>query len=115
MTNPEQEAIIDAVLANTLAEQDKKGPDLRQLHPKSHGLVWGELTVEENLPESLRVGIFKHQRSYPIWIRFSNAGGLEERGKFKPDKEIELSQRSMSQQTLDCDTNPNFSDAFYPR
>lgn len=87
MTNPQQEAIIDTILADTLAEQEKKGPALRQLHPKSHGLVWGEFIVEENLPEPIRVGVFKHQRSYPVWIRFSNAGGLEEREKFVSDRE----------------------------
>ncbi|MBE9035078.1 catalase family protein [aff. Roholtiella sp. LEGE 12411] len=90
MTNPQQEAIIDAILADSLAKQEQKGPDLRQLHPKSHGLLWGEFIIEENLPETLQVGVFKTVRNYPVWIRFSNAGGLEERGKFKPDKEPDV-------------------------
>lgn len=85
MTTPKQEAIIDAILEDTIVQQNAKGPDLRQLHPKSHGLVWGEFIVEDNIPQNLRVGIFKNQRSYPMWMRFSNGSRLEERGKFKPD------------------------------
>ncbi|HAA26565.1 MAG TPA: catalase [Cyanobacteria bacterium UBA8553] len=101
MTNLEQEAIIDAVLANTLAEQERTGPDLRQLHPKSHGLVWGEFIVEENLPDAIRCGIFKHQKTYPVWIRFSNGGSIEERGKFKPDQEPDA--RGMAIKLMDVE------------
>ncbi|MGV0101774.1 hypothetical protein NSTCB13_00222 [Nostoc sp. DSM 114160] len=56
MTNPtssttEQEAIIDEIIASSLQAQQKTGPDLRQIHSKSHGLVWGEFIIEPNLPE----------------------------------------------------------------
>ncbi|WP_193198200.1 catalase family protein [Nostoc sp. MG11] len=90
MTNPQEQAIINAILADSLAKQEEKGPDLRQLHPKSHGLVWGEFIIEENLPDTLQIGVFKTVRSYPVWIRFSNGGGLEERGKFKSDKQPDV-------------------------
>jgi len=46
---------------------------LRDTHPKSNGLVQATFTVEPNLPEELRVGLFKEQSSYKSWIRFSNA------------------------------------------
>jgi len=57
------------------------GPDgkrqLRQIHPKMNGCVKAEFIVEKDLPQELRVGIFKEERSYPAWLRFSN-------GKTKP-------------------------------
>lgn len=87
MSNPEQEAITNALLEDSLKDQEEKGPELRQLHAKSHGLVWAEFIVEDNLPETVRVGVFERPRIYPAWIRFSNASGPEKRGKLKSDKE----------------------------
>lgn len=46
---------------------------LRGAHPKQHGCVRAEFIVEQQLPEELCVGVFKEPRSYPAWIRFSNA------------------------------------------
>lgn len=49
-------------------------PGLRGQHPKGHGVVWAEFTIESNLPEDLKVGVFKQPRkTFPAWIRFSNA------------------------------------------
>lgn len=50
--------------------QNKK--QLRQIHPKMNGCVKAEFIIEKNLPEELRVGIFKNETSFPAWIRFSN-------------------------------------------
>ncbi|ARV60766.1 catalase [Nostocales cyanobacterium HT-58-2] len=83
----EQEATTDAVLAASLKSQQEKGPSLRQIHPKSHGLVWGEFIVENNIPDAVKVGVFAVPQTYPIWVRFSNAGEAEKRGKFVSDKE----------------------------
>ncbi|MHC5726263.1 MAG: catalase family protein [Nostoc sp.] len=85
-----QSAETDAILASVLEEQAQKGPDLRQTHPKSHGLVWGEFIVEDNIPESWLVGVFAKKRSYPIWVRLSNASAPEKRGKFKSDLEPDI-------------------------
>lgn len=43
----------------------------RQNHNKSYGCVKAEFIIEKNLPEHLRVGIFKESRSFPAWIRLS--------------------------------------------
>ncbi|MBW4629437.1 MAG: catalase family protein [Brasilonema octagenarum HA4186-MV1] len=83
----EQETITDAVLAANLKSQQEKGPDLRQVHPKSHGLVWGELIIENDIPDTLKVGVFCAPKTYPIWVRFSNAAEAEKRGKLVSDKE----------------------------
>lgn len=48
----------------------------RDAHPKMHGVVKAELIVEQDLPEELRVGIFKEPKTYPAWIRFSNSNGV---------------------------------------
>jgi hypothetical protein len=90
MSNPsvpttEQQAMIDEVLATSLQAQQQNGPDLRQIHSKSHGLVWGEFIIESNLPQHLQVGLFKTPQTYPVWIRFSNGGAPEKRGKLRSD------------------------------
>ena len=51
-----------------------QAPGLRGQHPKGHGVVWAELTVAPDLPESLQIGVFKEPgKTFPAWIRFSNA------------------------------------------
>lgn len=55
----------------------------RDAHAKSHGLVQGTFTVEDNLPEHLRIGVFSQPRAFPCWVRFSNSGGV---GGIHPDK-----------------------------
>src|SRR5919202_5054949 len=91
MTNSQlsdsEEAMTKGVLSASLKEQQEKGPDLRQVHTKSHGLVWGEFIVESDIPETVKVGVFAKPQTYPIWVRFSNASGPEKRGKLKSDKE----------------------------
>jgi hypothetical protein len=44
----------------------------RDAHPKMHGVVKAEFIIEPDLPEELRVGIFRNARTYEAWIRFSN-------------------------------------------
>ncbi len=51
----------------------------RDAHTKMHGLVQAEFIVEPDLPEQLRVGLFKEPATYKAWIRFSN------QNLFQPD------------------------------
>lgn len=44
----------------------------RDAHTKMHGIVKAEFIVEPDLPEQLRVGMFKEPGTYQAWIRFSN-------------------------------------------
>lgn len=53
----------------------------RDAHPKMHGLVKAEFTVEPNLTPELKVGLFKEPKTYQAWIRFSNQSG-----DISPDK-----------------------------
>jgi len=44
----------------------------RDAHPKMHGVVKAEFVVEPDLPEELRIGVFRESRTFQAWIRFSN-------------------------------------------
>ena len=48
---------------------------LRDAHPKMHGCVRGEFSVETDLPSELSIGVFKQSRAFPVWVRFSNQNG----------------------------------------
>jgi hypothetical protein len=50
----------------------KNKKQLRQIHPKMNGCVKAEFIIDKNLPSELRRGLFKEERSFPAWIRFSN-------------------------------------------
>jgi catalase len=83
--HPYQESIPanEATTINDLAERLKAkiihdnptGIMRRDAHPKMHGIVKAEFTVEPNLAPELRVGIFKQPATYQAWIRFSNQNG----------------------------------------
>jgi len=48
-----------------------KAMQKRQVHPKLTGCVKAEFFIAD-LPDSLKVGLFKEAKSFPAWIRFSN-------------------------------------------
>src|SRR5690349_19463574 len=50
----------------------KTGEPKRAFHTKTIGVVTGKLTVNEELKEELRAGIFKQNNQYDVWIRFTN-------------------------------------------
>src|SRR5580692_4807873 len=60
-------------LKKQLDKQYGDGSALRAAHPKMHGCVKAEFTILDNLSEDLKVGIFKEARTFPAYIRFSNA------------------------------------------
>lgn len=84
-----EETQIEQILnISKLSMQNQPHPSMmRDQHPKSHGYVQGEFIVEENIPENMKVGVFKEAKTYPIWIRFSNGGSDRDpkTGDFVPD------------------------------
>lgn len=60
-------------LRSDLEKTYEPGRIRRDAHPKNIACVKAEFIVEAQLPEELRVGLFKEQRTYPAYIRFSNA------------------------------------------
>ncbi|WP_019499730.1 catalase [Pseudanabaena sp. PCC 6802] len=79
-----EEEATKLVLDRSLKAQEEKGPDLRQLHAKSHGLVYGKFIINDNIPDRMKVGVFAG-KEYPIWVRFSNSAPPKERGVLEPD------------------------------
>lgn len=66
------------LLEKTTEERESKNPHphpkmQRGQHPKQHGCVCAEFVVEGDLPETVRVGLFKEAKTFPAWVRFSNA------------------------------------------
>jgi Dyp-type peroxidase family len=59
-------------------------PMLRGQHPKSHACVEAKFIVVEDVPEDLRVGLFRQTRPYDAWIRFS-ASHAGPQSDAKPD------------------------------
>ncbi len=69
----------------------------RRLHAKSHGLLQAELIVEENLPASLQVGLFKTPKIFKALVRFSNASPIV-------SEDYKRGVRGMAIKILDADT-----------
>ena len=67
-----------------IKERDRPGHYLRDAHPKHHACLKAEFSITPGLPEELRVGIFRNDRTYPAWIRYSNGSGP------KPDYEKDV-------------------------
>ncbi len=67
---------IIKLLKNEMLRTYPPGPNgkrqLRQIHPKMNGCVKAEFIIEKDLSPEYKVGLFKEERSYPAWIRFSN-------------------------------------------
>lgn len=60
-------------IRSVLKKKYEKHPGKKAFHTKTIGLVKATITVNKNLRPELRVGLFKEERTYNAWIRFSNA------------------------------------------
>lgn len=70
----EQIAQIITLTTQLLQMRYPEGMARRGVHPKDHGCVKATFTVDRDIPENYRVGVFATPgRTYPAWIRFSNA------------------------------------------
>jgi hypothetical protein len=74
---PEEADQIAEVVRLTGLLLDQRYPNgmaRRAVHPKDHGCVKASFTINPDIPENYRVGLFaKPGRTYDAWIRFSNA------------------------------------------
>jgi hypothetical protein len=76
----ENEAAIDGDIVETLRKISETtlthtGGPLRSVHAKSHGLLYGKLSIEEGLPEVLAQGLFARAQTYPVIMRLSTTPG----------------------------------------
>jgi hypothetical protein len=60
------------ILRGTVEQRFLQGTTYRGVNTKSHAAAQATLIVDPDLPENLRVGLFKTPRTYPVWIRFSS-------------------------------------------
>lgn len=74
---------IEQISINALKQSfpDNIRPVLRDAHPKHHGCVRAEFIVHEDIPQELKVGIFKQPRTFTAGIRFSNNKVQDDRQK----------------------------------
>jgi hypothetical protein len=66
---------IVRIIEENVRGEAKNGLARRGAHAKAHGCVQAEFRILDNLPEEVRVGMFREPRAYPAWIRYSNAFG----------------------------------------
>ena len=72
-------------LRRTVEAQFLQGMTYRVPNTKTQAAVRAEFSVAPDLPEELRIGVFREARTYPAWIRFSST-----LPQSKPDKAGDL-------------------------
>ena len=114
-----EESQIQQILTISHRAMEKKSektrpPVTRDQHPKSHGYVQGEFTVEGNIPEKLKVGVFAEAKTYPIWIRFSNGdSNRPDDINFQPDTVGDI--RGMAIKLMDVEGTMAFDNPEHPK
>jgi hypothetical protein len=78
VVEPNESALMESILhtSQQLLDEDQR-PVRRGQHPKQHACVKGRFEVVDDLPDGLRVGIFRQPASYEAVIRFSNGREFE--------------------------------------
>jgi hypothetical protein len=74
---PDEEAHLDDIITTFTAQMRalwNPGYFERGGNTKTHGIVRGEFTVRNDLPEHMRRGIFAEPRTFRAWVRFSGPG-----------------------------------------
>lgn len=83
---PQEERYIEMIAASLRSDIEKAyspGGTLRDAHPKNIGCVKAEFIIDPDLRDELRVGLFKEPRTYPAYIRFSNASAKPQADKVR--------------------------------
>lgn len=81
----EKELIIEmqSILQGKMEKDYEKGNTKRDAHPKCLGLLKANFKVIENIPDELKIGVFKTPKTFKAWIRTSNASGRIQSDKKK--------------------------------
>ena len=75
--DPDEGASLDSMIASMgtyMRTHYKPGEYQRGGNTKTHGLVRGEVIIRDDLPETMKRGVFAAPRSYRAWVRFSGPG-----------------------------------------
>ena len=75
---PDEEAHLEDIIASFNAQIHRlwnPGHAERGGNTKTHGIVRGEVTVRDDLPETMRRGVFAEPgRTYKAWVRYAGPG-----------------------------------------
>ena len=75
---PDEEAHLEDIIASFTAQIQRlwnPGYAERGGNTKTHGIVRGEFTIREDLPEAMRHGVFAEPgRTYRAWVRYAGPG-----------------------------------------
>jgi len=74
---PDEDQWVDSIISSfrkQLAGLWKPGRYERGGNTKTHGIVRGEFTVHDGLPERFRRGVFAEPRTFRAWVRFCGPG-----------------------------------------
>jgi hypothetical protein len=74
---PDEAAHVQSIIDSFTTQMKllwKPGGFERGGNTKTHGVLRGEFTVHDGLPEHLRRGLFAQPKTYRAWVRFSGPG-----------------------------------------
>jgi hypothetical protein len=104
----DEESWIRCIIDRLRTQMEHEYTDTRMLrdaHPKQHGCVRAEFTIEPDLPPELAVGLFRKPNTFSAWIRFSNSAP-----RIRPDDMIDI--RGMAIQLTDVEGNESQTQDF---
>lgn len=83
------DALIEQIGQSVLRDMNQLYPASvtpvhRQAHPKTHACVRAQFHVAPDLPDELKQGVFREERSYDAWVRFSS-GAPKMQNDRRPD------------------------------
>jgi len=74
---PGEDEVISKIVASiertSMVSVEREGHGIRQQHARGVGYLRGELTVNDDLPDHLRQGLFARPGRYPLIVRYSTA------------------------------------------
>lgn len=74
---------MKTILKEKMKNDYDKGDTKRDAHPKTLGLLKADFIVLRDIPEELKVGVFKKEKTYKAFIRISNASARIQSDKDK--------------------------------
>lgn len=85
-------------MSRYISKTYSKGNTKRDAHPKTIAIIKGEFTVLENLPKTLKKGLFTSPKTYKTIIRFSN-------GNSKIQSDTKKDVRGIALKLIDIETD----------
>jgi hypothetical protein len=103
-------AHIIEVMRRKLEKDYAPGSTRRDAHPKHTAVLQASFTVEADLPQALRVGVFALPRSFDAWVRFSNASGTPQSDAVKDLRGCAIKLREVPGQRIAESDEPTTQD-----